>query len=125
MLQFQEYGDFADYFGPRWHYYLGDIIAVIPVPFKFEKGQFESGLATKVLGEFAANPFPYLDEAGNKKMMAAQSGLMRKFTELALDEAAAMRWKESEAGEADNIDVGPAEETDLENELFETTDDPF
>ena len=24
MLNFNEYGDFADYFGPRWHYYLGD-----------------------------------------------------------------------------------------------------
>jgi hypothetical protein len=25
MLHFQEYGDFADYFGSRWHYYLGAI----------------------------------------------------------------------------------------------------
>ena len=33
MLHFQEYGDFADYFGSRWHYYLGAIIAAIPVPF--------------------------------------------------------------------------------------------
>ena len=30
MLHFQEYGDFADYFGSRWHY-LGAIIAAIPV----------------------------------------------------------------------------------------------
>jgi hypothetical protein len=44
MLHFNEYGDFADYFGPRWRYYLGDIIASIPVPWKFAKGDFESGL---------------------------------------------------------------------------------
>jgi hypothetical protein len=38
------------------------------VPFKFDKGQVESDLATKALMEFAANPFPYLDEAMNKKL---------------------------------------------------------
>jgi hypothetical protein len=36
-------------FGPRWHFYLGDIITAIPVPWKFAKGDFESGLAAKVL----------------------------------------------------------------------------
>ena len=45
MLHFQEYGDFADYFGSRWHYYLGEIIASIPVPLVFGKGQFQSGVA--------------------------------------------------------------------------------
>jgi len=29
---FPEYGDFADYFGSRWHYYLGAIIATIRCP---------------------------------------------------------------------------------------------
>jgi hypothetical protein len=38
MLHFEEYGDFADYLGPRWYFYLGDIIASIPVPWKFAKG---------------------------------------------------------------------------------------
>jgi hypothetical protein len=32
MLHFQEHGGFADYFGSRWHYDLGAIIAAIPVP---------------------------------------------------------------------------------------------
>jgi len=27
MLNFQGHHDFADYFGLRWNYYLGDIIA--------------------------------------------------------------------------------------------------
>ncbi len=125
MLHFQEYGDFADYFGPRWHYYIGNVIAAIPVPFKFDKGQFESGVATKVLMEFAADPFPYLDEAMKRQMTAVNSDLLRKFTELAFDESAEMRWEESRPMEADNIDVGPAAGTELENDLFETSENPF
>ena len=45
MLNFTDYGDYADYFGPRWHYCIGDIIAGIPIPFKFGKGDFEKGIA--------------------------------------------------------------------------------
>src|ERR1035438_7988826 len=55
MLHFQEYGDFADYFGPRWNYYIGDIIAAVPVPMKFAKGDFERGVAAKILGDYAEN----------------------------------------------------------------------
>jgi hypothetical protein len=60
MLHFEEYGDFADYLGPRWHFYPGDIITSVPVPWKFAKGDFESGLAAKVLRGFAEDPFPVL-----------------------------------------------------------------
>jgi hypothetical protein len=125
MLHFQEYGDFADYFGSRWHYNLGAIIAAIPVPVVFGKGQFESGVAARVLREFAQDPFPYLDEAEKKKMMAAHSALLQKFTELAFDEAVEARWQESRPAEADNIDVGPATETDLQGDLTEASRDPF
>ena len=125
MLHFQEYGDFADYFGSRWHYYLGAIIAAIPVPLVFGKDQFESGVAAKVLREFAQDPFPYLDAAEKKKMMAAHSGLLGKFTELAFDEAAESRWEESRPMEADNIDVGPATDTDLQGNLIEASGNPF
>jgi len=69
--------------------------------------------------------FPYLDEAEKKIMIATQSGLLRKFTELAFDEAAEMRWQESRPAEADNIDVGPATETDFQGDLMETSGDPF
>ena len=125
MLHFQEYGDFADYFGSRWHYYLGEIIASIPVPLVFGKGQFESGVAAMMLREFAQDPFPYLDEAGKKNMIAAHSALLGKFTELAFDEAAEMRWQESRPAEADNIDAGPATETDLQSDLIEASGNPF
>jgi len=30
--------NFTDYFGPHWHFYLGHIIASIPVPWKLAKG---------------------------------------------------------------------------------------
>jgi hypothetical protein len=125
MLHFQQYGDFADYFGSRWHYYLGAIIAAIPVPLVFGKGQFESGVAAKVLREFAQDPFPYLDEAEKKKMMAADSALLGKFTELAFDDVAEMRWQESQPAEADNMDVGPATEVDLQGDLIEASGNPF
>ncbi len=58
-------------------------------------------------------------------MIEAHSALLRKFTELAFDEVAEMRWQESEPAEADNIDVGPATETDLQSELMEPSENPF
>ncbi|MGB7767975.1 MAG: hypothetical protein WBN22_03875 [Verrucomicrobiia bacterium] len=123
MLHFQDYGDFADYFGPRWNYYLRDIIAAIPVPMVFAKGHFESGVAAKLLNDFVENPFPYLDEATKKKMTAVHSALLRKFTELVFNETAAMRWQEAHESQADNTDVGPV--TEAENNLFETSENPF
>jgi hypothetical protein len=39
-------------------------------------------------------------------MTAEHAGLLRKFTYLAFDESAEMRWQESQSTEADNIDVG-------------------
>ena len=125
MLHFQDYADFANYFGPRWNYYLGDIIAAIPVPMVFSKGDFERGIAAKILNDFAENPFPYLDEETKKKMLAANSMLLRKFTELAFDDMAQMRWQESQRAEADNIDVGPLTEADLQSELLSESSDPF
>jgi hypothetical protein len=125
MLDFREYGDFADYFGSRWHYYLGAIIATIPVPFVFDKGHFKSGLATKVLMDYAADPFPFLDEAGKKKMRMAHSDLLRKFTDLAFDEVAEARWEASRRNEADNIDVESVEETAVQDDLIEASENPF
>jgi hypothetical protein len=96
MLHFEDYGDFADYFGPRWNFYLREIISGIPVPMVFAKGHFESGVAAKLLNDFAEDPYPYLEDKTKKKMMTVQSDLQRKFTELAFDEAAEMRWRESQ-----------------------------
>jgi hypothetical protein len=125
MLHFVDYSDFADYIGPRWNYYLGDLIAAIPVPMVFAKGDLESGIAAKILNDFAENPFPYLDEEGKKKLAAVNSMLLRKFTELACDDMAEARWRESQPSEADNIDVGPLTEADLQGELLADSDDPF
>jgi hypothetical protein len=44
---------------------------------------------------------------------------------LAFDEAAEMRWQESRPAEADNMDVGPATETDLQRDLIEKAGNPF
>ena len=48
-----------------------------------------------------------------------------KFTDLAFDEPAEMRWEETRPAEADNIDVGPATETDLQGDLMEASGNPF
>jgi hypothetical protein len=125
MLHFEEYGDFADYLGPRWYFYLGDIIASIPVPLKFAKGDFESGLEAKVLRGFAEDPFAILSKEERALMTAAHSALLRKFTDLAFDESAEMRWQESQSAEADNIDVGSAPGTELQNDLIEASGNPF
>jgi hypothetical protein len=58
-------------------------------------------------------------------MMAAHSALLRKFTDLAFDESAEMRWQESRPAEADNIAVGPATETELQSDLIEASGNPF
>ena len=60
-------GDFADYFGPRWHCNLGHIIAAIPAPWKFAKGDFASGLAAKVLRGFAAFVYTTARQVGFPK----------------------------------------------------------
>jgi len=58
-------------------------------------------------------------------MMAAHSALLGKFTDLAFDEAAEMSGQESRPTEADNMDAGPATETDLQSDLMEAAGDPF
>ena len=125
MLHFQDYGDFANLFGPRWSYYLGDLIAAIPVPMVFAKRDFERGIAAKILNDFAENPVPYLDEEAKKKLQAVNAMLLRKFTELAFDEMAESRWQESRPAEADNIDVGLVTNADLHDDLFESSGNPF
>jgi hypothetical protein len=127
MLHFNDYGDFANYFGPRWNYYLGDLIAAIPVPMVFAKGDFERGIAFKILNNFAENPFPYMDEETKKKLSAVNAMLLQKFTELAFDDMSQVRWQESQPAEADNIDVGPLTEADLQEDLdlLESSENPF
>jgi hypothetical protein len=58
-------------------------------------------------------------------MMAEHSALLRKFTVLAFDEPAEASWEESLPMEADNIDVVPDRETDLQSDLIELSGNPF
>ncbi len=75
--------------------------------------------------DYAADPFPFLDEAGKKKMTTAHSGLWRKLTDVAFDESAEARWQASQRTEAENIEMGPATEKELEIDLFESSENPF
>ena len=42
-----------------------------------------------------------------------------------MPESAEMRWRESRPTEADNLDVGPATDTDLQSNLMEAPGNPF
>jgi hypothetical protein len=125
MLNFRDCGYFADFFGPRWNYYLREIIASIPIPLVFAKGNFESGVAAKLLATYAADPLPYLDPETKNKLSAAYQMLWRKFEEIAFDASAGSRWQKAMSPEADNIDVGPVTEDDLNDDLFKTSENPF
>jgi hypothetical protein len=58
-------------------------------------------------------------------MIATHSALLRRFAELAFDEAAEMPWQEFRPAEAGKIDEEPATETDLQGSLMEASGNPF
>ena len=124
-LWFQDYGDFAEYFGARWNYYLRDLIAGIPVPLVFGKGDFKTGLAAKLLTLFAEDPLPFLDSELKKKLTAAYRVLWDKFEELAFDVRVNAGESETRLRVADNIDVGPLTGDDLQDDLFRPAWVPF
>jgi hypothetical protein len=124
MLDFEEYGDFADYFGRRWNFLLKDIIASIPVPCRFEKGAFESGFAQAVLAEYARRPELFLGEEGYKKLADASRSLWRRF-EKALEENSEARWKLMTLRPGDNVGDRPLKPDDRQEELFCHSEDPF
>jgi len=66
-----------------------------------------------------------LSQEEKAKMTAANSALLRKFTDLAFDESATVRWEEAQPTEADSIDVGPLTGSDLQNDLIESSENPF
>jgi hypothetical protein len=55
----------------------------------------------------------------------AQSDLLRKFEEFAFDESAEARWRESQRAEADVADEVSVSEPALQNDLFESSGNPF
>jgi hypothetical protein len=107
MLHFREYADFADYFCSRWHFYLSDIIAGIPMPFVFVPDYFQTGIAAKVLRLYVEEPLPYLDDEMKKRMATVQSDLLRRFTDIAFDESAEVRWVETNRSKVSNVEAFP------------------
>jgi hypothetical protein len=106
MLNFQDYGDFAEYFGPRWHFYLKNDLAWIPMPFKFQKGAFESGLAGQVLPDYGERPEIYLDERGKTKLGDVSRGLWRRLEEV-LEESVDLRLRRMAESASDGFVGGP------------------
>lgn len=113
ILGFTEYGDFAEYLGPRWHYYLGAAIDAIPVTLKMTRVDFLRGPAGKLLmNEYVKDPEQWMDEQEKGQFRAACCELGRKFLELCFDERggdARPALGTEDSGEADNIDFGPVE----------------
>ena len=124
MLDFTEYGDFADYFGPQWNYWLKNDIAWIPIPCRFAKGDFESGLAAQVLARYAPEPKLYLDDRGKAKIDQVACTLWRKLRE-ALEENQEGRLKYQLSCLSDNWGDRPLTAADLQDDLFDSPDNPF
>ncbi len=125
ILQFQEYGDFADYFGPRWNYMLKNAIAWIPVPFRFPKGAFESGFSCIVLADYGEHPEKYLDERGKEKLRDASRELWRRLEETFEDDSEARLRHQVMMVPGDNTGDGPVTPDDLQSPMFHGSEDSF
>jgi hypothetical protein len=124
MLDFQEYGDFAEYFGQRWNYLLKNAIAWIPMPFRFGKGEFSSGFAGAGLAEYGLRPEVFLDVRGRKRLADVSRELWQRLEET-LEEDCEKRLQRQARCVGDN--VGPRQLTpvDRQEELFCQSEDPF
>lgn len=124
ILRMVDYGDFADFFGPQWNYYLKNTLAWIPMPVRFAKGDFESGLAAQVLARYAENPKLYLDDRGKAKIDQVASELWRHLRK-ALEENTEALLKYQVNCLSDNFGDGPALPEGLQDDLFQNPDEPF
>jgi hypothetical protein len=121
MVGFQDYGDFADYFGPRWHFRLKNIIRWVPMPFRFLKGDFESGLALRTLRAYAQAPKLCLDEREQAKIGDVSREMWRRLEET-FDENSDALLQLRSLCPGDNTGDGPATPDGLQSDLF---DDPL
>jgi hypothetical protein len=124
MLRLTDYGDFAEYFGPQWNYFLKNTFAWIPMPCRFAKGDFESGVAGRVLAEYAKAPKLYLDDRGKAKIDQVASELWRRLRE-ALEENQEARLKYQASCLSDNWGDRPLTAADMQDDLFDSPDNPF
>jgi hypothetical protein len=125
MLNFQEYGDFAEYFGSRWNYFLRNSIAWIPVPFQFQRGAFESGFACEILSRYAENPQLCLDERGKEKLTDVSRELWWRFDEAISENVFKARLEPRSMRLGDNFGDGPVTPDDLQDDLFRRSENPF
>ena len=121
MLNFQGFDDFAEYFDSGWPFRLKSIIAWIPMPFRFRKGDFESGMAARVLKAYALSPKDYLEEREKTKIDDVARELWRRL-EYSLGENAESLVELRSRIAGDNSGDGPATADGLQSGLF---DDPY
>ena len=124
MLNLSDYGDFAEYFGSQWNHRLKNTLLWIPMPFRFRKGDFASGVAARVLKRYAEYPKEYLEEAGQRKIDDAARELWRMLEEgLEENSEALMKIRARRLG--DNFGDGPATAEDRQDDLFADPLCPF
>jgi hypothetical protein len=124
MLRLTDYGDFADYFGSRWNYYLKNTIAWVPIPFHFTREQFDSGYAAQLLAGYALNPKVFLEEKGKTKIDDVAREMLDRLRE-ALAENPEARLKYQVQCLSDNFGDKPLTAADLQDDLFDSPDNPF
>ena len=124
VVGFQDYGDFAEYFGARWHYRLKNVIAWVPMPFRFQKGDFASGLAGRVLKAYAVNPKEYLEDHEKTKIDDVGREVWRQLEE-SFDENSEALVKLRSRLPGDNTGDGPASADGLQSDLFADPNIPF
>jgi hypothetical protein len=124
MVGFKDYGDFADYFGPRWHYKLKNAIAEVPQPFRFLKGDFEWGRAVRILQVYASAPESYLDEQDRAKLAGVSRELWRRLEETFEENSEDLVLLRAQRL-GDNAGDGPASKDGLQADLFADPYMPF
>ena len=125
MLDFQEYGDFAEYFGSHWNYLLRKTIAWIPVPFHFQKGALESGFASTVLAGYAENPQLCLGKRGKEKLADVSRELWWRLQEVTLENDFEEQLKRRFMCLGDNFGDGSVTQDDVQGDLFRPENEPF
>ncbi len=124
FLNFRDYGDFAEYFGRRWHYRLKNIIGWLPIPFRFAKGDFESGVALRALQGYAQSPESCLDDREKRRLVEVRGELWRRLEEsLGENSDKLIHLRSMVAG--DNVGDGPADPESWQRGLYDDPEIPF
>jgi hypothetical protein len=124
QLGFQDYGDFAEYFGPRWHYLLKNAIAWVPIPFRFQRYDFATGVAVHTLRAYAAAPEEFLEGRDKAKIGHVTSELWRRLEEKLGENSDALVELRSRRV-SDNFGDRPLTPEDLQADLLADPSIPF